>query len=569
MHEAWMIIQMMGRTLRCLSLVQALATGLGAAPAIGINGVVNAASFKPVGVPGSALAQGSLMSIFGAGLGPADGVSATSFPLSTQLGGVSIRVSGSGGVAVEAIPVFVSARQINAILPSNTPLGEATVAVTYQNETSPPARVDVASASPGLFSAAGNGIGPARFQNLLTDGTQPLNALSSPARPGQVLVAYGTGLGAINAPDNIAPPVGEIPNLPVEVLVGGRPARKIYAGRSSCCAGLDQLNVELPVDVPTGCYVPVQIKAGAFWSNVVSAAISASGGPCSDPLNPLASFIANSGGSSVGILVLTRSVLRLTVAGRNLDSTFDSGEAFFFRADENSFTTELSLPPVGGCSVWTFRGTDAQMGGMSRSPFPLEDAGTTLRIQGPRGEKRLPREAQGNYFATLGGGLDLPGQPPPAPLYLVAGRYTATAAGGAAIGALTANADLPDPAAWTLTWTNRDQIATINRNQPLQLTWRGGDTIGGVAVIAGSSSNTSLGVGGSFLCTAALRSGSFEIPASILGSLPQTNSTSGIPAGTLQIGASSLLTAPTFIAPGLDRGVFYYRSAVSRVVSYQ
>jgi len=123
-----------------------------AQPYINTNGVVNAASFTPPDLPGGALARGRLFTIFGRQLGPATGVSATSFPLGTTLSGVSIRVF-QGTTTVDAIPVFVSAGQINAIMPSNAPLGRsiqdrlrpdgtaAYVAMNLLVSQPPPARV--------------------------------------------------------------------------------------------------------------------------------------------------------------------------------------------------------------------------------------------------------------------------------------------------------------------------------------------------------------------------------------------------------------------------------------------
>src|SRR5690349_8576104 len=55
-------------------------------------------------------------------------VQANSFPLGTTLANVSITVT-QGGTAVNAIPLFVSASQINAIMPSNAPLGTVTLRV--------------------------------------------------------------------------------------------------------------------------------------------------------------------------------------------------------------------------------------------------------------------------------------------------------------------------------------------------------------------------------------------------------------------------------------------------------
>ncbi len=107
-----------------------LAFGQTSTPVISPGGIVNAASYTGPGAPGSGIAQGALFTLFGTGLGPSTGVSAQSFPLGKSLAGVTVQVT-SGSTVVDAIPVFVSAGQINAILPSNTPLGADKVTVSY------------------------------------------------------------------------------------------------------------------------------------------------------------------------------------------------------------------------------------------------------------------------------------------------------------------------------------------------------------------------------------------------------------------------------------------------------
>ena len=97
-------------------------------PLIYSRSVYNAASYMPSGVPGGAIARGSIFSLFGSNLGPSPAVSASAFPLGTALGGVSINVV-QGSNTVSAIPLYVSASQINAIMPSNAPLGLASLQV--------------------------------------------------------------------------------------------------------------------------------------------------------------------------------------------------------------------------------------------------------------------------------------------------------------------------------------------------------------------------------------------------------------------------------------------------------
>src|SRR5262249_17113282 len=60
------------------------------------------------------------------------------------------------------------------------------------------------------------------------------------------------------------------------------PASVTYAGRSGCCAGLDQIAFQVP-DSPRGCTVPIAVRTeGRTISNFVSIPISAAGQSCSD-----------------------------------------------------------------------------------------------------------------------------------------------------------------------------------------------------------------------------------------------------------------------------------------------
>jgi hypothetical protein len=63
---------------------------LAQSPWIFQRGVLNAGSGMPQGLPGGGIARGSIFSIYGTNLGPATPVKASSYPLSTSLGGVTI-----------------------------------------------------------------------------------------------------------------------------------------------------------------------------------------------------------------------------------------------------------------------------------------------------------------------------------------------------------------------------------------------------------------------------------------------------------------------------------------------
>lgn len=273
-------------------------SGLRAEPIIFFRAVLNAASFMPPGVPGGSIARGSIFTIFGRDIGPAARATVSAFPLETTFQNVSIEII-QGSTTVNAIPIFVSAGQLNAIMPSDAPLGRVTLRVTFNGEQSNPETVTVVENSVGIFTATGSGIGPGIVQNLVSQTVQPINTTTRTAKPGQVATLWDTGLGPISAPDNTAPPVGTLP-FEVAITVGGKTVTNVfYAGRAPCCAGVDQFVFEIPADAPHGCYVPLRVRvAGEAVSNTVTMAIESDQQRCSEPENPAIETFLSGGRSA-------------------------------------------------------------------------------------------------------------------------------------------------------------------------------------------------------------------------------------------------------------------------------
>jgi hypothetical protein len=100
---------------------------LQAQPTVTSGSVLNAASYSYPGLPGGSIAQGSMFVLFGSKLGTNAIIG--NYPLSNTLGGSTIQVT-SGGTTVNAIPIYTTAGQVAAILPSSTPVGAATLTLT-------------------------------------------------------------------------------------------------------------------------------------------------------------------------------------------------------------------------------------------------------------------------------------------------------------------------------------------------------------------------------------------------------------------------------------------------------
>ena len=205
-----------------------------------IQSANNTASYDP-----TAIAEGSMFVIFGESLGPGTLVSATQLPLPNGLATTSVTVK-SGNTTLNCPMFYTSFGQVVAVMPSNTPLGTATVSVTFNNISSSQfsATVNVVASSVGMFTPDATGLGPGIFTDALTGAHI---TLANPATPGEILTGWATGVGALAGYDNAVPPAAAlVDSSAVQVWVGGQAAQMSYAGRSGCCVAVDQLNFFVP-----------------------------------------------------------------------------------------------------------------------------------------------------------------------------------------------------------------------------------------------------------------------------------------------------------------------------------
>jgi uncharacterized protein (TIGR03437 family) len=524
--------------------------------------------------------RGSVFAIFGTGLGPSTGKRVSAFPLETTFEGVSISVT-QGRKIVAAIPLYVSATQINVVMPSDAPIGSDTIAVTYNGQTSsaPCAcpdltpTVQVVRAGFGIFAINQAGSG----QGVFTNANNQAISYTSSAAPGEILNIWGTGLGAIAGSDTEPPMAGNIGSGSPTVYVGGVEVTSGYHGRSPCCSGIDQIQFQVPPDI-TGCNIPVAVQIGNVVSNFVSIAIASSitsdGGACSDPTGISASNFASfaaQGTVSAGYVSLSRDG-----AGGAAD-TVDYGYADFEKFQYANFSlTQLPLQILnaGACSVYTYNPVQTAYGPpfqvatptINSVPGVALDAGPAITISGPNGEKQItpvtppyPASA-GNYGAILGG----PSQWFVSAPYLSQGSYTITGSGGKDVGPFTVSLQMPAP----LTWTNQGSVNNITRANGVTVTWTGADPNSYVIVSGGSDGN---GADAGFNCTAKASDGQFTVPAIVLLALPASavlyEDGQTQPEGSLSVGTAA--PPVTFSAAGLNAGQASSSISFSQIVMYQ
>ena len=208
------------------------------------SSVVNGASFVL-----GAIAPGEIVSIFGSGLGPAEGEPGrleSPRRVATELVDVEVFFDGA-----PAPLFFVRADQINAQAPySLDGKSETEVHVRFQGRDSERVEFDVAPSAPGIFAFFND---PGRAVVFNQDGT--LNSEDNPAMRGEVVVFFATGEGQTTPPgvDGLLAPevLSQLPRpeLPVTVTIGRRDARVLFAGSAPNFAGLLQVNARVPLDL--------------------------------------------------------------------------------------------------------------------------------------------------------------------------------------------------------------------------------------------------------------------------------------------------------------------------------
>jgi uncharacterized protein (TIGR03437 family) len=173
---------------------------------------------------------------------------ATSLPLTTSLGGMTVTVTDSAGVSSQAPLYMVSRGQINYLIPPNAAVGMATVTAAGNGNTYT-GTLQIANVAPAIFSANMNGDGVAAgqiisvsptgqittqptYQPIFTPwvifGYEPLPISLSPGNS-VYLVLYGTGIR-----NHVNPVTATINGVGVPVL---------YANAQPTLPGLDQINL--------------------------------------------------------------------------------------------------------------------------------------------------------------------------------------------------------------------------------------------------------------------------------------------------------------------------------------
>lgn len=225
-------------------------------PVYSADSVVNAADNQP-----GSLAPNTIATIYGTGLAyttralSADDIRGGMLP--TVLPGTGVRV------LVGSLPAniyYVSPNQINLLVPASLLPGASVVQVVLDGHAGPQVPIQLAAAAPALFQ-----LDQQNVVALNADGS--VITPTAPAKPGDPVVLYATGLGE-TVPRVVygmlpteAAPLKQFADFKVTLDgVAADASAVTYAGIAPGFAGLYQINLKLPAS--TGLNPEIRIGLG-------------------------------------------------------------------------------------------------------------------------------------------------------------------------------------------------------------------------------------------------------------------------------------------------------------------
>lgn len=230
-------------------------------PIISPGGVISSAAFGAF----SDVSPGSWIEIYGSNLSATTrGWSSADFTgpnAPTSLDGVRVTIGG-----LPAFVDYISPGQVNALVPSNLPVGPAQLVVSGPTGTSDPYFVAVQNVEPGLlappsFQVAGEqyvAALSADFQTFILPAGAISGVQSRPAKPGETIVLFGVGFGGVTPNMSAGSLVSQQNTLSnqIQIRFGNVPATLSYAGLAPGATGLYQFDLVVP-DVPDNPAVPL------------------------------------------------------------------------------------------------------------------------------------------------------------------------------------------------------------------------------------------------------------------------------------------------------------------------
>jgi uncharacterized protein (TIGR03437 family) len=179
----------------------------------------------------------------------------------TSLDGISVSINGKA-----AYVAYISPGQINVQTPEDTASGKVPVTVATCRGTTAPFNFAKQASAPGLLAPASFAINGTQYMaaTFASDGAYVLNRAagaalglnSRPAKPGDVLIAYGVGFGDVTptvVPGAIAGQSNALVNA-VTFAFGSTNAALSYAGLATTFVGLYEFYITVPSGLQNGDY---------------------------------------------------------------------------------------------------------------------------------------------------------------------------------------------------------------------------------------------------------------------------------------------------------------------------
>lgn len=205
------------------------------------------------------IAPGAIFSIYGSELASATEANSR-VPLPGSMRGTQVLVNG-----VVAPLFFVSPGQLNAQMPVSTNAGMAQVIVNRDGASSVAQSVEISATQPDILTYGAN-------RAVAVNPSGSINSEAQGARPGEVIVLYLTGIGALDtavATGAVSPasPLARVAAA-ASASVGGKAAGLLFLGLAPGFVGLAQANLQLPEDLSVGDQELI-LRVGGVDSNSV------------------------------------------------------------------------------------------------------------------------------------------------------------------------------------------------------------------------------------------------------------------------------------------------------------
>jgi uncharacterized protein (TIGR03437 family) len=234
------------------------------------QGVANVFSFAPAGNP---ISPGEFIVIFGSGL-PARTAVAVPFP--TSLNGVQLMINNT------AAPLYlIDSTHVYAVVPYGLTGTTASLVLTNSGASSNTVTVPLAATSPGIATQSQTGLNAA----AITHANNTLVTPVSPAVPGETVVLYMTGLGAVTpavkdgsaAPSKPLSTTAAVQTIYINGACPNSPncdaSNITFQGLAPGFAGLYQVDFTIPLTSAGGAAVPLAIQTTNGFADMVTISI--------------------------------------------------------------------------------------------------------------------------------------------------------------------------------------------------------------------------------------------------------------------------------------------------------